>query len=134
MRIITFGTFDLFHIGHLNILNKCKEYGDVLIVGVSSDNLNFQKKKQFPIINEKSRITIIQNIKCVDIVFTEEKLELKREYIKQFNADILIMGDDWKDKFDYLKDICKVIYLPRTPNISTTYIKNTINNSNLDVF
>jgi len=90
-----------------------------------------------PIINEKSRITIIQNIKCVDIVFIEEELEYKRKYIKDFNADILIMGDDWKDKFDYLKDICKIIYLPRTPNISSTNIKNIINASDslkLDVF
>ena len=125
MRIITFGTYDLFHIGHLNILNRCKKYNNeenILIVGVSSDNLNFLKKNRYPIINEIDRIEIISNIKCVDIVFKEESLESKREYCINYNADILIMGDDHKGKFDYLKDSIEVVYLKRTPDISTTLI------------
>lgn len=126
--IITFGTFDLLHIGHINILNKCKEYGDTLIVGVSSDELNYKKKNRYPIFNEQNRMDIIKNIKCVDNVFLEESLELKRDYIKQYNADIFIIGDDWKGKFDDLNDMCKVIYLERTKDISTTTIITNIKN------
>tara|TARA_B100000212_G_C26915941_1_gene339867 strand:- start:42 stop:437 length:396 start_codon:yes stop_codon:yes gene_type:complete len=124
--IITFGTFDLFHIGHLNILNNCKKYGNTLIVGVSTDKLNFEKKQRFPIIQQNDRKKIIENIKVVDEVFFEETLELKREYIKKYNADILIMADDWKGKFDYCSDLCEVIYLNRTPGVSTTDILNKI--------
>ena len=126
MIVITFGTFDLFHIGHLNMLNKCKKYGDKLIVGVSTDNLNYSKKNRYPIISENNRIEIIKNIKVVDEVFLEESLELKEEYIKQYKADIFIIGDDWKGKFDNLNKLCKVIYLPRTKDISTTNILNDI--------
>ena len=132
MIVITFGTFDLFHIGHLNMLNKCKKYGDKLIVGVSTDNLNYSKKNRYPIISESNRIEIIKNIKVVDEVFLEESLELKEEYIKQYKADIFIIGDDWKGKFDNLNKLCKVIYLPRTKDISTTNILNDIKKSNKD--
>jgi cytidyltransferase-like protein len=122
-RIITFGTYDLFHIGHLRILERAKQEGDYLIVGVSSDKLNEIKGKKaiFPI-NE--RLEIVRSLKCVDEVFIEESLELKDEYIKKFNADILVMGDDWIDKFNWVS--CPVKYLERTPNISTTYLKNSI--------
>lgn len=120
MKVITFGTFDLFHIGHLNMIKKCLEYGDQLFVGISTDNFNFSKKKRYPIINQNERLEIIKNIKGVTDCFFEENFELKREYIEKFKADIFIIGDDWKGKFDYLNDICKVIYLPRTLNISTT--------------
>lgn len=126
MKIITFGTFDLFHIGHLNMLNRCKERGDELIVGVSSDKLNYAKKQRYPVYKEEDRIEIVKNIKSVDHVFLEESLELKPEYIKKFNADIFIIGNDWEGKFDDLTTICKVIYLPRTENISTTDIITTI--------
>ncbi len=118
--IITFGTFDLLHIGHINMLNKCKKYGDKLIVGVSSDNLNYKKKNRYPIFKQKDRIEIIKNIKCVDEVFLEESLEEKENYIRNHKADIFIIGDDWKGKFDNMSSICKVIYLNRTENISTT--------------
>ena len=126
MKIITFGTFDLLHVGHINMLNKCKEHGHTLIVGVSSDELNYTKKKRFPIFNEKNRIEIIKNIKSVDVVFLEESLELKREYVMKYNADMFIIGDDWKGKFDELNDICKVIYLERTKDVSTTSIISDI--------
>ena len=121
-KVITFGTFDVFHIGHVSILERAKSYGDYLVVGVSSDDLNFSKKGRKPIYNEKDRKKIIQSLSCVDEVFSETSLELKRQYINDFNAEILIMGDDWKGKFDNHKDQCEVIYLPRTPSISTEEI------------
>jgi glycerol-3-phosphate cytidylyltransferase len=126
MIIITFGTFDLLHIGHINMLNRCKQYGDTLVVGVSTDELNYHKKNRYPVYNQENRLQIIKNIKCVDEVFFEESLELKRHYIKKYNADIFIIGDDWKGKFDDMSDICNVIYLERTKSISTTSIINEI--------
>lgn len=121
-RIITFGTFDVFHIGHINILKRAKEYGDYLIVGVSSDELNFKKKGRHPIYKEKDRVEIISSLTFVDEVFIEDSLELKKKYILEHKADLLIMGDDWQGRFDWVSDICDVIYLPRTPSISTTEI------------
>ncbi|WIF72662.1 adenylyltransferase/cytidyltransferase family protein [Proteus vulgaris] len=120
--VITFGTFDIFHVGHINILERAAALGDYLIVGVSSDKLNFNKKKRHPIYNQVDRIKIIESLRFVDQVFIEESLELKLEYIKKYNADILVMGDDWVGKFDWVRSACDVIYLPRTPSISTTEI------------
>jgi len=108
------------------MLNRCKTYGDTLIVGVSSDSLNYEKKKRLPVFDEKNRMELIKNLKCVDEVFLEESLQKKREYIKKFNADVFIIGDDWKGKFDDLDDICTVIYLDRTKDISTTSIITNI--------
>ncbi len=122
-KIITFGSFDLFHIGHLRILEKAKQYGDYLIVGISTDELNEAKGKK-SIFSLQERLEIVKSLKCVDEVFIEESLEKKDVYIKTHGADVLIMGDDWKDKFNWVS--CPVIYLERTPNISTTYIKNNI--------
>ena len=119
-RVLTFGTFDLFHIGHLQILKRAKALGSYLIVGISTDALNYSKKQRNPICNQAHRREIIQELKCVDEVFFEESLELKRQYIIDTKADVLVMGDDWKGRFDEFKDICEVIYLPRTPSISTT--------------
>ena len=119
-RVITFGTFDIFHIGHLNILQRSAELGEHLIVGVSTDNLSFSKKQRYPVCSQHSRADIVAALRCVQTVFFEESLELKREYIIKYQADILVMGDDWQGKFDEFKDICEVIYLPRTPSISTT--------------
>lgn len=119
-RVITFGTFDIFHVGHLNILQRAAELGDYLIVGISTDELNFSKKQRYPVCPQKSRSDIVKALRCVEEVFFEESLELKRQYITEFNADVLVMGDDWQGKFDEFKDICDVVYLPRTPSISTT--------------
>ena len=127
-KIITFGTFDLFHIGHLNILKKAKAQGDYLIVGISSDELNINKGKK-SVIPLFECMEIVKSIKCVDEVFIEESLELKDEYIKKYQADLLVMGDDWKDKFNWVS--CPVIYFDRTSNISTTQIKAYINNQKL---
>lgn len=129
-RIITFGTFDLFHIGHLKILERAKEMGDYLIVGVSSDDLNWNKKQKHTIFSCEERMRILSSLKCVDEVFVEEVID-KEEYCKKYQADIFVIGDDWKEKpcgkdnktfDDQLHGICKVFYLPRTPSISTTEI------------
>lgn len=122
MNIITFGTFDVFHVGHIHILERAASLGNKLFVGVSSDALNLKKKGRTPVYCEEDRLKIISSLKCVDEVFVEHSLELKAQYIKDFNIDILVMGDDWKGKFDHFSDICQVIYFPRTPSISTTEI------------
>lgn len=124
--VITFGTFDVFHIGHLKILKRAAEYGEKLIVGVSTDQLNWDKKHKKPICDQNQRMEIIKAIKCVTKCFFEESLDKKREYVEQYNADVLVMGDDWAGKFDELNDICEVVYLPRTPSISTTEIIENI--------
>jgi glycerol-3-phosphate cytidylyltransferase len=120
--IITFGTYDLLHVGHIRLLSRARELGDRLVVGVSSDNLNYSKKNKYPEFSEEERMEIISMIKGVDKVFLEESLELKASYLREHEADILVMGDDWSGKFDHLKSICEVVYLPRTPSISTTGI------------
>jgi glycerol-3-phosphate cytidylyltransferase len=127
-RVITFGTFDLFHFGHLRILQRARELGDELIVGVSSDELNFSKKEKYPIFSQEHRMAIVGEIKGVTDVFVEETLELKRQYILEHEADVLIMGDDWKGMFDELGDVCEVAYLERTPELSTTEYKHIIRN------
>jgi glycerol-3-phosphate cytidylyltransferase len=120
--IITFGTFDVFHIGHLRILERAGQLGERLIVGVSSDALNMQKKGRMPVYSQSDRMGIVAGLKCVDSVFLEESLEKKADYIRQFNADTLVMGDDWAGRFDSLSYLCEVVYFPRTPSISTTSI------------
>ncbi|HZZ95883.1 MAG TPA: adenylyltransferase/cytidyltransferase family protein [Jatrophihabitantaceae bacterium] len=126
--VITFGTFDVLHVGHLRILQRSRALGDRLVVGVSSDALNFSKKERYPVFSQDERCELVANLKCVDDVFVEESLELKRDYVKQFDADVLVMGDDWAGKFDFLSDICQVSYLPRTPSISTTAVIEHITN------
>jgi glycerol-3-phosphate cytidylyltransferase len=121
-RVITFGTFDVFHVGHLRLLERAKAHGDYLVVGVSTDELNLAKKGRPPVYPQEERKEIVGALKCVDEVFYENSLELKGEYIRQFGADILVMGDDWKGKFDDYQTLCKIIYLTRTPAISTTEV------------
>jgi len=128
--VITFGTYDLFHIGHLNIINEAQRYGNKLIVGVSSDELNYKKKGHYPTINQDDRMKIISCIRGVHDVFLEESLEEKISYCKKYNASICIMGDDHKGKFDFLKEHgIEMIYLPRTPLVSSTDIKKEIKNN-----
>jgi glycerol-3-phosphate cytidylyltransferase len=124
--VLTYGTFDMFHIGHLNLLNRLKSLGDKLIVAVSTDEFNSIKGKK-TLIPFEQRALIVQNIKCVDIVIAEENWEQKIDDIKKYNVDIFAIGDDWQGKFDFLKDYCEVIYLPRTQNISTTELKKELN-------
>lgn len=125
-RVITFGTFDVFHIGHLRILERASQLGDYLMVGVSTDKMNFDKKGRYPIYSQDQRLEIINALKCVDEVFLEESLALKREYLLKNKADVLVMGDDWAGRFDEFKDVCRVEYLERTPSISTTALIETI--------
>jgi glycerol-3-phosphate cytidylyltransferase len=122
---ITFGTFDLFHVGHLNILRRSAALCDRLVVGVSSDLLNIRKKNIASIYPQEDRMAIVAAIRYVSETFIEESLEQKSEYIVKFGASVLIMGDDWKGRFDSLSDLCEVLYLPRTPGISSTEIKIT---------
>ena len=124
--VITFGTFDVFHIGHLNILARAKMLGDRLIVGVSTDALNYSKKSRYPVFKESDRANIVRALYCVDEVFFEESLELKGEYIRKYEADLLVMGNDWEGKFDHFGSLCQVSYLPRTENISTTEILQAV--------
>lgn len=120
--VITFGTFDVLHVGHIRVLTRSAALGDRLVVGVSSDALNFSKKGRNPVFSQDERLEIVASLKVVDEVFLEESLEQKREYVLAHGADILVMGDDWAGKFDFLNDICEVVYLPRTPSVSTTAI------------
>lgn len=120
MRVITFGTFDVFHVGHLRLLERAQALGSSMVVGVSTDQLNFDKKHRMPVFPYSERALIVSALRIVDQVFAEESLELKREYILEHKADVLVMGSDWIGKFDHLSDICKVVYLERTPSISTT--------------
>jgi len=126
-RIITYGTFDMFHIGHLKLLQRLKSLGDELIVGVSSDGFNEIKGKKV-MIPYIQRAEIIKNIKCVDTVISENNWEQKIEDIKKYNIDIFAIGDDWKGKFDFLKPYCEVVYLERTKDISTTKLKKSLTN------
>ncbi|EJD6657034.1 TPA: adenylyltransferase/cytidyltransferase family protein [Enterobacter cloacae] len=121
-RVITFGTYDVFHIGHINILERAAQLGEYLIVGISSDNLSYKKKQRYPLYSQDDRIKIISSMRCVDEVFIEESLEDKARYIQEKNADLLVMGNDWEGRFDWVKPWCDVVYLPRTPSISTTEI------------
>lgn len=128
-KVITYGTFDLLHIGHINLLKRAKALGDYLIVGVSTDEFNKVKGKR-TIINFKDRMEIVRSIKYVDEVFPETCWEQKRSDVKKFNIDIFVMGDDWKGKFDFLKDLCEVVYLPRTEGIASSYLRDDLRSLN----
>lgn len=123
--VITYGTFDLFHIGHLNLLKRLKELGDYLIVAVSTDEFNAGKNKQ-TIVPFDDRINIVKNIKYVDMAIPEDSWDQKVKDIKRYGVSTFGMGDDWEGKFDELKQHCEVVYLPRTPNISSTDIKKLL--------
>ncbi len=124
-RVMTYGTFDLLHYGHINILKKSKNLGDYLIVGLSSDEFNEIKGKK-SVMSYEERKEILDNIKYVDKVIKESNWEQKIEDIIKYNIDIFVIGDDWEGKFDYLKEYCEVVYLPRTKSISTTLIKEIL--------
>ncbi|OMD77132.1 MULTISPECIES: glycerol-3-phosphate cytidylyltransferase [Paenibacillus] len=124
-KVITYGTFDLLHYGHINILKGAKEQGDYLIVALSTNEFNEIKGKQCYFSYEE-RKKLVESIRYVDLVIPENNWEQKSLDITEFQVDTFVMGDDWKGKFDYLKDVCEVIYLSRTPEISTTKIKNEL--------
>jgi glycerol-3-phosphate cytidylyltransferase len=123
--VLTYGTFDLFHIGHLNILKRLSDLGDRLIVGVSTDEFNAIKGKK-PVVPFEQRIEIVRAIRCVDMAIPEQNWAQKREDIEKYNADVFGIGEDWKGKFDDLEDKVEVVYLPRTSGISTTEMKRVL--------
>lgn len=124
-KVITYGTFDLFHVGHLNILKRAKAQGDYLVVAVSSDAFNAGKGKK-AYYSQEDRMEILKAIKYVDEVILEESWNQKIRDVKEHDIDVFVMGDDWKGKFDFLKDYCEVVYLPRTEGISSTKIKQDL--------
>src|SRR5690625_2287790 len=124
-KVINYGTLDLFHTVHINILCRAKEYGDYLIVAISSDEFNAGKGKK-AYYSFEQRKAILEAIRYVDEVIPEHTWEQKVEDVKDHDVDVFVMGDDWKGKFDFLKDECEVIYLPRTVGISTTQIKKDL--------
>lgn len=123
--VITYGTFDLFHIGHVNLLNRLKQLGDYLIVAVSTDEFNSKKGKQ-TIVPFKDRMEIVRNMKCVDLVIPENSWDQKENDIAKYNVSVFGMGHDWQGKFDELRSLCEVIYLPRTDGISSTDMKRLL--------
>ncbi|WP_231367710.1 MULTISPECIES: adenylyltransferase/cytidyltransferase family protein [unclassified Thioalkalivibrio] len=122
MTVVTFGTFDVLHLGHLRLLERARALGDRLVVGVSTDALNESKKGRAPVFSQDERARLVAALRCVDDVFFEASLEQKRDYLIENEADVLAMGDDWKGRFDEFSDICKVVYFARTPAVSTTAV------------
>ena len=122
-KVITYGTFDMLHYGHINLLRRARALGDYLIVALSSDSFNAIKNKQ-AFFHYEPRRQMLEAIRYVDLIIPENDWEQKREDIIKHNVNIFVMGNDWEGKFDFLKDICEVVYLERTPEISTTRIKN----------
>ena len=121
-NVLTYGTFDLLHYGHIEILRRAKEFGNRLVVGLSTDAFNGVKGKKCVFDFEK-RKTLLQSIKYVDETIPENNWEQKLQDVKDYKIDVFVMGDDWTGKFDFLKPYCEVIYLPRTKEISTTMLK-----------
>ncbi len=125
-KIITYGTFDLLHYGHINLLKRARELGDYLIVALSTDEFNWNCKQKKCYFSFEERKKLLEAVRYVDLVIPETCWEQKRSDVKEFRVDTFVMGDDWVGKFDDLKDLCEVVYLPRTPEISTTRIKNDL--------
>ena len=125
-RVITYGTFDLLHYGHIELLRRAKSMGDYLVVALSTDEFNWnckQKKCYFPY---EERKRMLEAIRYVDLVVPEENWEQKSTDVDKYNIDVFVIGDDWEGKFDFLKEKCEVVYLSRTPEISTTKIKQDL--------
>ena len=127
-KVITYGTFDLLHYGHINLLRKAKSLGDYLIVGLSTDEFNNKDKNKECYFDYENRKSLLDAVRYVDLVIPEKNWEQKISDIQKYNVDVFVIGDDWKGKFDYLKEFgVEVVYLPRTKEISTTKIKNDLN-------
>jgi glycerol-3-phosphate cytidylyltransferase len=124
--VITYGTFDLFHVGHVNLLKRARELGDRLVVAVSTDEFNLQEKNKTTIVPYEHRVKVLESCRYVDLVIPESSWSQKERDILEYQIDTFIMGDDWEGKFDELKTLCNVVYLPRTKNISSTAIKQAV--------
>lgn len=130
-RVITYGTFDLLHYGHINLLRRARSLGDYLIVVLSTDEFNWNEKNKKCYFSYEQRKKLLEAIRYVDLVIPEETWEQKKSDIHKYDVDIFTMGDDWKGEFDFLKNEgVEVVYLPRTPEISTTQIKKDLNRNN----
>lgn len=129
INVITYGTFDLLHLGHISLLERARRLGDRLIVGLSTDEFNTKQKNKKCVQTYSERKKILESLRFVDLVIPEENWAQKTNDIDKYSIDIFVIGDDWEGKFDFLKDKCKVLYLPRTPNISTTLRKKIIKES-----
>lgn len=125
-RVITYGTYDLLHYGHLNLLQRARALGDYLIVVLSTDEFNWNMKQKKCYFSYEKRKKMLEALRCVDLVIPENNWEQKVSDVQLYQADVFVMGDDWEGKFDFLKDYCEVVYLPRTPDISTTQIKSDL--------
>ena len=125
-RVITYGTFDLLHYGHINLLRRAKALGDYLIGGLSTDQFNWQEKQKKSYFTYEERKAMLEAIRYVDLVIPEETWDQKKTDVEKYHADVFVIGDDWKGKFDFLQDQCEVVYLSRTPEISTTKIKTEL--------
>lgn len=125
-KVITYGTFDLLHYGHINLLQRAKALGDYLIVVLSTDEFNKKEKNKVTYFKYEERKKLLEAIRYVDLVIPENNWEQKISDVQEFKVDTFVMGDDWKGKFDFLKDYCEVVYLSRTPEISTTQIKKDL--------
>lgn len=125
-RVITYGTFDLLHYGHINLLRRAKQLGDYLIVALSTDEFNWNEKRKKCYFSYEQRKQLLEAIRYVDLVIPEENWEQKKTDVKEYHIDTFVIGDDWTGKFDFLKQLCEVVYLPRTPEISTTQIKKEL--------
>lgn len=130
--VITYGTFDLLHIGHINLLRRAKALGDRLIVGVSTDEFNREEKNKGSVNCYADRKVILESLRFVDEVIPEECWEQKATDVKKHDVDVFTIGDDWEGHFDFLKDKCEVVYLKRTTNISTSEIKQAIASAGCD--
>ena len=127
-KVITYGTFDLLHYGHINLLRKAKSLGDYLIVGLSTDEFNNNDKNKECYFDYENRKSLLDAVRYVDLVIPEKNWEQKISDIQKYNVDVFVIGDDWEGKFDYLKDFgVEVVYLPRTKEISTSKIKDDLN-------
>jgi len=124
--VITYGTFDLFHVGHVNLLKRARELGDRLVVAVSTDEFNLQEKNKTTIVPYEHRVKVLESCRYVDLVIPESSWSQKEDDIREYQIDTFVMGDDWEGKFDELKTLCNVVYLPRTKNISSTAIKQAV--------
>ena len=125
-RIITYGTFDLLHYGHIELLRRAKKRGDYLVVALSTDEFNWNSKQKKCYFSYEKRKQMLEAIRYVDLVIPEENWEQKIKDVDLYKIDLFVMGDDWTGKFDFLKEKCEVEYLPRTPEISTTQIKSDL--------
>lgn len=125
-RVITYGTFDLLHYGHINLLRRARELGDYLIVALSTDEFNWNEKGKRCYFPYEERRRMLEAIRYVDLVIPEESWDQKTADVDRYQVDTFVMGDDWAGKFDFLKSRCQVVYLPRTPEISTTKIKSDL--------